>query len=94
MMSPEIAPRMNERTQSLRTVIKVARDFGIPVPAMSAALDYFDSYRAKRLPANLIQGQRDYFGAHTYQRTDKEGVFHTEWPFERATNTTSGSYNA
>ena len=94
MLSPEIAPRMNERTQSLRTVIKVARDLGIPVPAMSAALDYFDSYRAKRLPANLIQGQRDYFGAHTYQRTDKDGVFHTEWPFERATRTTSGSYNA
>jgi 6-phosphogluconate dehydrogenase len=85
---------MNERTGSLRTVIKVARDLGVPVPAMSAALDYFDSYRAARLPANLIQGQRDYFGAHTYQRTDKEGVFHTEWPFERATHTTSGSYNA
>jgi 6-phosphogluconate dehydrogenase len=94
MLSPEIAPRMNERTQSLRTVIKVARDLGIPVPAMSAALDYFDSYRAKRLPANLIQGQRDYFGAHTYQRVDKDGVFHTEWPFERQTRTTSGSYNA
>jgi 6-phosphogluconate dehydrogenase len=94
MLSPDIAPRMNERTGSLRTVIKVARDLGVPVPAMSAALDYFDSYRAARLPANLIQGQRDYFGAHTYQRTDKEGVFHTEWPFERATHTTSGSYNA
>jgi 6-phosphogluconate dehydrogenase len=94
MLSPEIAPRMNERTGSLRTVIKVARDLGLPVPAMSAALDYFDSYRAKRLPANLIQGQRDYFGAHTYQRTDKDGVFHTEWPFERQTHTTSGSYNA
>ena len=94
MLSPDIAPRMNERTGSLRKVIKVARDLGIPVPAMSAALDYFDSYRAARLPANLIQGQRDYFGAHTYQRTDKEGVFHTEWPFERQTHTTSGSYNA
>jgi 6-phosphogluconate dehydrogenase len=94
MLSPDISPRMNERTQALRTVIKVARDLGVPVPAMSAALDYFDSYRAKRLPANLIQGQRDYFGAHTYQRTDKDGVFHTEWPFERATHTTSGSYNA
>jgi 6-phosphogluconate dehydrogenase len=94
MLSPEIAPRMNERTNSLRTVIKAARDIGIPVPAMSAALDYFDSYRSARLPANLIQGQRDYFGAHTYQRTDKEGVFHTEWPFERQTRTTSGSYNA
>jgi 6-phosphogluconate dehydrogenase len=94
MVSPDIAPRMNERTQGLRRVIQTARALGIPVPAMSAALDYFDSYRAARLPANLIQGQRDYFGAHTYQRVDKEGVFHTEWPFERQTHTTSGSYNA
>jgi 6-phosphogluconate dehydrogenase len=94
MLSPDIAPRMNERTGSLRAVIKVARDLGIPVPAMSAALDYFDSYRSARLPANLIQGQRDYFGAHTYQRTDKPGTFHTEWPFERQTSTTSGSYDA
>jgi len=94
MMSPEIAPRMNERTKALREVIQLARAVGVPVPAMSAALDYFDSYRAARLSANLIQGQRDYFGAHTYQRTDKDGVFHTEWPFERQTRTTSGSYNA
>jgi len=94
MMASEIAPRMNERTRALREVIQVARAIGVPVPAMSAALDYFDSYRSARLPANLIQGQRDYFGAHTYQRTDKEGVFHTEWPFERQTRTTSGSYNA
>jgi 6-phosphogluconate dehydrogenase len=94
MLSADIAPRMNERTQSLRTVIKVARDLGRPVPAMSAALDYFDSYRAARLPANLIQGQRDYFGAHTYQRTDKPGTFHTRWPFEGVTSTTSGSYDA
>jgi len=94
MLSPDIAPRMNERTGSLRAVIKVARDLGIAVPAMSAALDYFDSYRSARLPANLIQGQRDYFGAHTYQRTDKPGTFHTQWPFESQTSTTSGSYDA
>ncbi|MCC7367936.1 MAG: NADP-dependent phosphogluconate dehydrogenase [Chloroflexi bacterium] len=94
MLSPEISPRMNERTGSLRTVIKIARDLGLPVPAMSAALDYFDSYRAARLPANLIQGQRDYFGAHTYQRVDKPGVFHTEWPFEKQATVTSGSYDA
>ena len=94
MLSDDIAPRMNERTGSLRKVIKVARDLGLPVPAMSAALDYFDSYRAARLSANLIQGQRDYFGAHTYQRTDKPGTFHTKWPFESQTSTTSGSYDA
>ncbi|MGE3272113.1 MAG: NADP-dependent phosphogluconate dehydrogenase [Chloroflexota bacterium] len=94
MLSKDIAPRLNERTKALREVIQLARGIGIPVPAMSAALDYFDSLRAARLPANLIQGQRDYFGAHTYQRTDKPGVFHTEWPFERQTRTTSGSYDA
>jgi len=94
MLAPEFAGRMNDRTRALREVVQLARGIGLPVPAMSAALDYFDSYRAARLPANLIQAQRDYFGAHTYQRTDKPGVFHTEWPFERQTRTTSGSYNA
>ena len=49
------------------------------VPAISASLAYFDAYRSERLPANLTQGQRDYFGAHTYRRVDKPGVFHTEW---------------
>lgn len=52
---------------------------GIPVPTFSAAVAYYDSYRAAVLPANLIRAQRDYFGAHTYKRIDKEGVFHTEW---------------
>ena len=48
-------------------------------PAFSAALAYYDGYRSARLPANLLQSQRDYFGAHTYERTDREGTFHTEW---------------
>ena len=52
---------------------------GIPVPGFSSALAYFDSYRTERLPANLLQAQRDYFGAHTFQRVDKEGSFHYEW---------------
>ncbi|WP_335872678.1 NADP-dependent phosphogluconate dehydrogenase [Bacillus sp. 2205SS5-2] len=64
---------------SLREVITVAVKNGVPVPSFSAALSYFDSYRSETLPANLIQAQRDYFGAHTYQRVDKEGIFHTEW---------------
>ncbi|HEY4602324.1 MAG TPA: NADP-dependent phosphogluconate dehydrogenase [Cerasibacillus sp.] len=64
---------------SLRKVISVAVQNGIPVPGFSAALSYYDSYRAERLPANLLQAQRDYFGAHTYERVDKEGHFHTEW---------------
>jgi 6-phosphogluconate dehydrogenase len=52
---------------------------GLPVPGFTAALSYFDGYRRERLPANLLQAQRDYFGAHTYQRVDKEGAFHTDW---------------
>jgi 6-phosphogluconate dehydrogenase len=64
---------------ALREVIGHAITRGIPVPAFSSALAYYDSYRTESLPANLLQAQRDYFGAHTYQRVDKEGIFHTEW---------------
>jgi 6-phosphogluconate dehydrogenase len=67
------------RQGSWRFVVQVAVEMGIPVPAMSASLAYFDAYRSERLPANLTQGQRDYFGAHTYRRLDKPGVFHAEW---------------
>ncbi|MCC3357333.1 NADP-dependent phosphogluconate dehydrogenase [Bacillus sp. REN16] len=64
---------------SLRKVISVAIEKGIPVPCFSSAIAYYDSYRTATLPANLLQAQRDYFGAHTYQRVDKEGIFHTNW---------------
>ncbi|SDC06553.1 6-phosphogluconate dehydrogenase (decarboxylating) [Pelagirhabdus alkalitolerans] len=64
---------------SLRKVVTIAMERGIPVPGFASALAYYDSYRTERLPANLLQAQRDYFGAHTYQRVDKEGTFHTEW---------------
>ncbi|KGA96426.1 6-phosphogluconate dehydrogenase [Alkalihalobacillus alcalophilus ATCC 27647 = CGMCC 1.3604] len=67
---------------SLREVLGLAIQSGIPVPAFSSALAYYDSYRTETLPANLLQAQRDYFGAHTYQRIDKDGIFHTEW-FEK-----------
>jgi len=67
------------RQGALRYVISTAVRMGIPVYAFSASLAYFDALRTSRLPANLIQAQRDYFGAHTYQRLDKEGTFHTEW---------------
>jgi 6-phosphogluconate dehydrogenase len=70
---------VERRQGSWRFVVQVAVEMGIPVPAMSASLAYFDAYRSERLPANLTQGQRDYFGAHTYRRVDKPGVFHTEW---------------
>jgi 6-phosphogluconate dehydrogenase len=62
-----------------RNVVVIATQLGLPVPAFSAALAYYDGYRQKRLPANLLQAQRDYFGAHTFQRTDREGKFHEEW---------------
>ena len=52
---------------------------GVPTPGFSASVNYYDSYRSENLPANLIQAQRDYFGAHTYERKDKEGIFHTQW---------------
>lgn len=64
---------------SLREVISLAVHQGISVPGFMSAISYYDSYRSERLPANLLQAQRDYFGAHTYERMDKEGVFHTNW---------------
>ncbi len=64
---------------SWRRVVTTAVELGLPVPGFSAALSYYDAYRRDRLPANLLQAQRDYFGAHTYQRVDKPGTFHTDW---------------
>jgi 6-phosphogluconate dehydrogenase len=60
-------------------VLTYAISAGIPVPALSASLAYFDAYRTERLPSNLIQAQRDNFGAHTYERVDTAGIFHTQW---------------
>ena len=63
----------------MRYVVSTAVNLGIPVPSISSALTYYDSYRTAKLPANLLQAQRDYFGAHTFERVDKEGTFHNEW---------------
>lgn len=79
LLAPEFRQTILDRQSAWREVIMAAARHGIAVPAFSASLDYFDSYRRDRLPQNLTQAQRDYFGAHTYLRTDKEGVFHTEW---------------
>jgi 6-phosphogluconate dehydrogenase len=79
LLAPRIAPIINDTSGSIRRVLTLAREAGIPVPALSASLDYVDSYRTVSLPANLTQAQRDFFGAHTYKRVDKPGVFHTEW---------------
>lgn len=67
------------RQQAWRSVLQTAVGLGIPVPALSASLSYYDAYRSERLPANLTQAQRDFFGAHAYRRIDRDGTFHTEW---------------
>ncbi|HNP16003.1 MAG TPA: NADP-dependent phosphogluconate dehydrogenase, partial [Terrimesophilobacter sp.] len=69
---------------SWRRVVCVAAQSGIPAPAFSSSLAYYDGLRADRLPAALVQGQRDFFGAHTYQRVDAEGTFHTLWSGDRS----------
>jgi 6-phosphogluconate dehydrogenase len=79
LLDPYFKEIVENYQQALREIISVAVMRGIPVPAFSSALAYYDSYRMETLPANLIQAQRDYFGAHTYERVDKEGIFHTEW---------------
>ena len=79
LLAPEFKQTILDRQDAWREVVAMAAQLGIPVPAFSASLDYFDSYRRDRLPQNLTQAQRDYFGAHTYERVDKEGTFHTEW---------------
>jgi len=79
LLAPEFKQSILDRQDAWREVLAVSNKLGIPVPAFAASLNYFDSYRRARLPQNLTQAQRDYFGAHTYERTDKEGLFHTEW---------------
>ncbi len=79
LVDEEFRKAINTRQESWRFVIKCAIEMGIPMPAMSASLAYYDSYRSERLPANLIQAQRDFFGAHTFERTDKQGTFHADW---------------
>lgn len=79
LLDSGVASTINGLNPQWREAAYVGRAFGVPCPALSSSLDYFDSYRAERLPANLIQGQRDFFGAHTYRRIDQPGVFHTEW---------------
>jgi 6-phosphogluconate dehydrogenase len=79
MVDPWFAEQINRRLPGLRQVVADAAQAGIPVPCLSSTLDYIDSYRTARLPQNLLQAMRDCFGAHTYQRVDRDGAFHTEW---------------
>jgi 6-phosphogluconate dehydrogenase len=82
MLAPFFTDLLNGFQENWREVISIATLAGIPVPAFSASLGYYDSYRSAVLPANLLQAQRDFFGAHTYERTDKKRgeMFHTDWP--------------
>ncbi len=95
MLDPFFRDKLHQAQEGWRKVVSTAVENGIPVPAFSSALAYFDGYRTKRLPANMLQAQRDYFGAHTYERIDKPRgeFFHTNWT-GRGGETASSTYNA
>ena len=82
IVDPTIAELVLANEADLRKAVIGSIQASIPVPSMSASIAYLDGYRSERLPANLIQGQRDLFGAHTYERLDQEGSFHTHWEKE------------
>jgi 6-phosphogluconate dehydrogenase len=79
LLSPYFQKAVSDAQPAWRHVVSTAVELGIWAPAFTTALSYYDGYREERLPANLLQAQRDYFGAHTYNRVDKPGVFHTDW---------------
>ena len=79
MLAPALRDALAGRQDAWRQVIATAMAQGVPVPAFSSALGYYDSYRSGHLPANLIQAQRDHFGAHGFQRIDRDGSFHSDW---------------
>jgi 6-phosphogluconate dehydrogenase len=79
LLAPYFTEACAKTQDAWRTVVATAAQLGIPVPAFATALAYYDGYRRERLPANLLQAQRDYFGAHTYERIDKPGSFHSDW---------------
>ncbi|RLN47561.1 hypothetical protein BBJ29_008832 [Phytophthora kernoviae] len=79
LVDPDFAAELQARQYSWRRVVSLAVASGIPTPSFSASLNYYDSFRRERLPANLTQAQRDFFGGHTYERTDREGLFHCAW---------------
>ncbi|HXK00616.1 MAG TPA: NADP-dependent phosphogluconate dehydrogenase [Buchnera sp. (in: enterobacteria)] len=79
LLTPYFKNIANEYQYALRSIVSYSIKNGIPIPTFSSAISYYDSYRTAVLPANLLQAQRDYFGAHTYRRIDKDGIFHTNW---------------
>ncbi|MCQ9332533.1 NADP-dependent phosphogluconate dehydrogenase [Corynebacterium phoceense] len=84
ILDPYFKGELEDLIQPWRRVVAAATHMGLPVPVFSSSLSYYDSLRAERLPAALIQGQRDFFGAHTFKRTDREGTFHIEWSTDRS----------
>jgi 6-phosphogluconate dehydrogenase len=94
-VDPYFSSEMNKAQAGWRRAVSAGVLQGIPMPAMASALSYFDGYRTGRLPANLLQAQRDYFGAHTYERVDRPRgqFFHTNWT-GRGGTTSSTTYNA
>jgi 6-phosphogluconate dehydrogenase len=84
LTDPHFSDALGNAQAAWRRVVSTAAELGVPAPGFSAALAYYDALRAERLPAALIQGLRDYFGAHTYRRTDREGSFHTLWGGDRS----------
>jgi 6-phosphogluconate dehydrogenase len=85
LLHPYFTQVVHQGQKAWRRVVSTATELGLPVPAFSTALAYYDSYRREALPANLLQAQRDYFGAHTFQRVDRPGTFHAEWIQRRRT---------
>jgi len=79
ILNESIAHELIQSQDGMRKVVQTGAETGVPLPAMMASLSYYDSYRSGWLPANLVQAQRDYFGAHTYERNDRKGIFHTQW---------------
>ncbi|MBO3734122.1 NADP-dependent phosphogluconate dehydrogenase [Glycomyces niveus] len=84
LAAPEFTKIVTDAQEAWRRVVSTAALAGIPTPGFSSALAYYDGLRSRRLPAALIQGQRDFFGAHTYKRVDREGTFHTDWSGDRS----------
>ena len=84
LTAPYFVEALGRAQDAWREIVQIAAGAGIPAPAFSSSLAYYDGLRAERLPAALIQGQRDFFGAHTYRRTDKAGTFHTLWSGDRS----------
>jgi len=93
LLDENISTALSAKLQGLRNVVTTAISYDYPVNGLSACLNYFNTYCREKLPTNLIQAQRDYFGSHTYERIDVAGIFHTEWePDDKKVDHPSGNY--